>query len=232
MKIYAKTFFKPYTREDDDFPFGIYLYDGVQGSGKTLSMVFDTLELKKSYPDMHIISNCGIRGVDNITYYTTVEELISSINSNTARHTVVLIDEGLTYFAENSGIDPALMSQITQNRKNRRLILISTQKFKRLNNRIRDFSLQTIKCRSFLNFQVNTVRDDQTVYWDKEEMDFVGEKKFTYIFKRNDELFKRYDTYQNITLQKGQNISTLYQEKQPPPTVAVSPNKIFKKGLQ
>lgn len=232
MKIYVKTFFKPYTRESDDFPFGIYLYDGVQGSGKTLSMVFDTLELKKIYPDLHIISNCGIRGVDNISYYTTVEELITSINSNTARHTVVLIDEGLTYFAENSGIDPALMSQITQNRKNRRLILISTQKFKRLNNRIRDFSLQTIKCRSFLNFQVNTVRDDQTVYWDKEEMDFIGEKKFTYIFKRNNELFKRYDTYQNIKLTKGQNISNLYQEKQPPPTVSVSPNKIFKKGLQ
>lgn len=230
MKIYGRTFFKKYTKEEDDFPFGIRLYDGVQGSGKTLSMVFDTLILKKYYPDLKIISNAGIRGIDDIDYYTSVDELINAINTNVAKHTVVLIDEGLTYFAENTGIDPAFMSQITQNRKNRRLIMISTQKFKRLNNRIRDFSLETVKCRSFLNFQVNTVRDDQSVQWDKEEMDFVGRKKYTYIFKRNNELFKRYDTYQNIKLQKGQNTTYLLTEKQPPPTASVSPAKsIFKR---
>lgn len=233
MKIYGRTFFKKYTKEDDNFPFGIRLYDGVQGSGKSLSMVFDTLELLKLYPDTKVISNMGILGLENIVYYTTVDELINAINTNVAKHTIVLIDEGLTYFAENTGIDPAFMSQITQNRKNRRLIMISTQKFKRLNNRIRDFSLETVKCRSFLNFQVNIVRDDQSVHWDKEEMDFIGQKKYIYVFKRNNDLFNKYDTYQNIKLQKGQSTQYLFSEKQAPPATLVSPSKsIFKRKVK
>lgn len=232
MKIYGRTFLKRFTKEEDFFPFGIRLYDGVQGSGKSLSMVFDTLELLKLYPDTKVISNMGILGLDDIVYYTTVDELINAINTNVAKHTIVLIDEGLTYFAENSGIDPSLMSQITQNRKNRRLIMISTQKFKRLNNRIRDFSIETVKCRSFFNFQINTVRDDQTVHWDKEEMDFIGQKKYIYIFKRNNDLFNRYDTYENIKLEKGKNTQYLFSEKQAPPATLVSPSKsIFKRKV-
>ncbi len=212
MIIYWKTLFKKHTKDSDDFPFGIRFYDSAQGGGKTLSMVFDAIELKKRYPDMFLISNVIIKDFENLEAFDTVDELIALLEkSQNHKHTLVIIDEALTYFAENGGIDPALMNKITQNRKCRRFIMLATQKFKRVNNRLRDFSLETVKCCHFLNFQINIVRDDTTLHWDKEEMDFIGSKKYMYIFKRNNELYKRYDTFASVHIDKNLSTSSLLQ---------------------
>lgn len=204
MRIYWRTFFKKHTKDPDEFPFGIRFYDAVQGGGKTLSMVFDAIQLKKQFPDMKTISNVDIKNFNDLEIFDTVDELIVLLESSQKnKHTLVIIDEALTYFAENGGIDPALMNKITQNRKCRRFIMLATQKFKRVNNRLRDFSLETVKCGHLLNFQINSVRDDTSLHWDKEEMDFVGARKYIYIFKRNNELYERFDTFSSIKIDKN-----------------------------
>lgn len=210
MQIYWKTFLKKHSKDPDDFPFGIRFYDAVQGGGKTLSMVFDCLQLKEKFPDMKIISNVIIEDLEDLETFETVEELIMLLEqSQQNKHTLVIIDEALTYFAENGGIDPALMNKITQNRKCRRFVMLATQKFKRVNNRLRDFSLETVKCSHFLNFQINFVRDDTSLHWDKDEMDFVGQKKYTYIFKRNNDLYSRFNTFASIRLDTTTSTSSL-----------------------
>lgn len=219
MRVYWRTFFKKHTKDPDQFPFGIRFYDAVQGGGKTLSMVFDAIQLKKQYPDMKTISNVDIKNFNDLEIFDTVDELIILLEkSQKNKHTLVIIDEALTYFAENGGIDPALMNKITQNRKCRRFIMLATQKFKRVNNRLRDFSLETVKCGHLLNFQINSVRDDTSLHWDKEEMDFVGSRKYIYIFKRNNELYERFDTFSFIKIDKlhgaGSSLSTLLAEKE------------------
>lgn len=209
MKIYWGTLFKKHTPDKDNFPFGITFYDAPQGGGKTLSMVFDALQLKKEYPDLHLISNVKINGWKDALYFQTPQELVKLLElSDTWQHTLIIIDEALTYFAENGGIDPGLMSGITQNRKVRRLMFIATQKFKRTNNRLRDFSLRTVKCNNIFSFQYNIVRDDSTTHWDKEEMDFVGNKLYSYIFKRNNDLYSAYDTFAKIKI--NTNLNTQY----------------------
>lgn len=218
MRLYWRTFFKAHHPDKDKFPFGIRFYDAPQGGGKSLSMVFDALQLKKEYPDLHLISNLKINNWKGALYFSTPDDLIPLLEqSDNWTHTLVIIDEALTYFAENGGIDPALMSSITQNRKVRRLIFVATQKFKRTNNRLRDFSLQTVKCRKFFSFQVNTVRDDTTTRWDKTEMDFVGDKLYTYIFKRHDDLYNSYDTFAKIKINKDIKTGNLLQPAVPPP---------------
>lgn len=210
MKVYWNTLFKKHTKDPDGFPFGIRFYDAVQGGGKTLSMVFDALELKRQYPDMKLITNVNIKDFEDLQSFETVEELIYLLeHSQENKHTLVIIDEALTYFAENGGIDPALMNKITQNRKCRRFVMLATQKFKRVNNRLRDFSLETVKCCHFLNFQINIVRDDTTLHWDKDEMDFIGQKKYIYIFKRNNDLYSRFDTFASIHLDTSTRTSSL-----------------------
>lgn len=210
MKIYWKTFTKKHTKDPDEFPFGIRFYDAVQGGGKTLSMVFDALQLKEKYPDMKLITNVIIEDFEDMETFETVEELIALLEkSQEYTHTLVIIDECLTYFAENGGIDPALMNKITQNRKCRRFVMLATQKFKRVNNRLRDFSLETVKCSHFLNFQINFVRDDTSLHWDKDEMDFIGNKKYTYIFKRNNELYSRFNTFASVHLDTNLSTSSL-----------------------
>lgn len=231
MKIYWRTFFKKCTPDKDKFPFGIRFYDAPQGGGKSLSMVFDALQLKKDYPDLHLITNLPIKNWQDILTFQTPDELVELLKlSDEWKHTLVIIDEALTYFAENGGIDPALMSAITQNRKVRRLIFVATQKFKRTNNRLRDFSLQTVKCRSIFNFQINVVRDDTTTKWDKTEMDFVGQKLYTYIFKRNDVLYNSYDTFQKIKIDTNIKTGNLLSPAVPPPP-ELSQVTIKKKGI-
>lgn len=218
MKIYWRTLLKHFEKDPDTFPFGIRFYDAVQGGGKTLSMVFDAIQLKKQFPDMLLISNVIIRDLPNQINFDTVDELIQALESSQKhKHTLVIIDEALTYFAENGGIDPALMNKITQNRKCRRFIMLATQKFKRVNNRLRDFSLETVKCNHFWFLQINQVRDDTKLQWDKDEMDFLGPKKYTYIFKRNTDLFDRFDTFASISLNKDISTTHLLQAASPPP---------------
>lgn len=217
MRIYWGTLLKKCDKDKDNFPFGITFYDAPQGGGKSLSMTFDALELKRKYKDLHLISNLIIKDWENAQYFNNPAELVQILNnSENYKHTLVIIDEALTYFAENGGIDPGLMSEITQNRKQRRLMFIATQKFKRTNNRLRDFSLKTVKCSHLGNFQINTVRDDQTVKWDKQEMDFVGKRLYTYIFKRNNDLYKRYDTFAKTNINTTSRTDRLFTPARAP----------------
>ena len=233
MKIQWATLFKKCTLDEDTFPFGIRFYDAPMGGGKTLSMLNDTFELVRKYHDVHIFSNVLIHRDDlDIVYYNTTSELIACLEQATKyKHSIVIIDEGLSYFAENGGIDPALMSSITQTRKNRIFILISSQKFKRINNRIRDFSLETVVCRCYFGkLQWNIVRDDTNIVWDKEQMDFVGTKKYSVIFKRNNDLFNSYDTYQKINITT--NTSALFSPRGSPIAVEAKQGKKLNLGVK
>lgn len=230
MQIDWRSFTKKYTKDKDGFPFGIRFYDAAQGGGKTLSMVHDALELKKDYPDMITISNVIIKGLPNQKNFDSVDELIYLLElSQEHKHTLVIIDEALTYFAENGGIDPALMNKITQNRKCRRFMMLATQKFKRVNNRLRDFSLETVKCCHFWFIQFNIVRDDTTLHWDKDEMDFVGLKKYIYVFKRNNDLFNSFDTFASIKIDKNINTNNLFSPAAAPPPPQEKRGFIFKR---
>lgn len=230
MRIDWRSFTKKFEKEKDLFPFGIRFYDSPQGGGKTLSMVHDALELKNHYPDMITISNVIIKNLKSQWNFETVDELILLLEkSQEHNHTLVIIDEALTYFAENGGIDPALMNKITQNRKCRRFIMLATQKFKRINNRLRDFSLETVSCRNFGFIQFNIVRDDTSLHWDKDEMDFVGNRKYIYIFKRNIDLFNSYDTFASIKIDKNISTSSLFSPATAPPPSQEKRGIFFKK---
>lgn len=219
MKIYWGTLIKKCDKDRDKFPFGIWFFDGKQGSGKTLSCVFLALQYKKKYEDLHLISNVEIKGWEDAEYFATPTELVKILNGNSNhKHTLVIIDEALSYFAENGGIDPALMSEITQNRKQRRLMFIATQKFKRVNNRIRDFSMRTIKCKHLCSIQYNVIRDDEDLVFDKESMDFVGRRVGSFIFKRHNDLFKRYDTYAKTIIDTTKRTDTLLTARAPAPS--------------
>lgn len=231
MKIDWRSFTKKYIKDPDSFPFGMVFYDGVMGSGKSLTMVHDALEICKKYDDVLLISNIEFKvdtGAKKVIYFQTVDELIRALEySQNLKHTWVIIDEALSYFAENGGIDPALMNKITQSRSCRRLICLGSQQFKRVNNRLRDFSMQTIQCRNFGRFQINSVRDDRKLHWDKDEMDFVGPVIEYRIFKRNVDLFNSYDTFAGVKLQKNLSTASLLTPAAVPPPPQSEKRSIF-----
>lgn len=231
MKIDWRSFTKKYVKDPDTFPFGMVFYDGVMGSGKSLTMVHDALEICKKYDDVLLISNIEFKvetGAKRVIYFQTIDELITALEySQNQKHTWVIIDEALSYFAENGGIDPALMNKITQSRSCRRLICLGSQIFKRVNNRLRDFSMQTIKCFNLGPIQINSVRDDRFLHWDKQEMDFCGPIIEYRIFKRNVELFNAYDTFAGVKLQKNLSTSSLLSPAAVPPPPQMERRGIF-----
>ena len=110
-------------------------------------------------------------------------------------------------------------------------MMLATQKFKRVNNRLRDFSLETVKCCHFWFIQINIVRDDTTLHWDKDEMDFVGQKKYIYIFKRNNDLFNSFDTFASIKIDKNINTYNLFSPAAAPPPPQEKKGFIFKRKV-
>lgn len=237
MKIHWRTFLNKRTPDKDKFPYGVRFYDGYMGAGKSLSMVFDAFQLAKIYKDLLLISNLKIKDFPALQYnFSNKEELykylmmIDNDEFLDHKHIMILIDEALPYFSENTGLSLGVVQSLTNLRKNKVLMCLCTQKFTRVNNRIRDFSKETVKCRSLFGvFQFNQVRDDLDLVWSKEDMDYIGRKKYSYIFKRNNKLFNSYDTLAKIKNSNTNDNDLLVAAVPPPPPQALQVK--VKKGL-
>lgn len=236
MRIYWRTFFRKRTADKDKFPYGVRFYDGYMGAGKSLSMVFDAFQLAYDFPDLLLISNLKIKDFPaeqvNFSNKDELYKYLMLIDDDKIenKHIIILIDEALPYFSENSGLSTGVVQALTNLRKNKVLMCLCTQKFTRVNNRIRDFSKETVKCCSIFGiFQLNFVRDDLDLIWSKEDMDYIGKKKYSYIFKRNNRLFNSYDTLAKIKTSSTNDNDLLVAAAPPPPQQALQVK--VKKGL-
>lgn len=230
MKIYWRTLFRKRNRDKDKFPFGVRFYEAYMGEGKSLSSVFDSFQLAYEFPDLLLFSNLKIKDYPaKQINFSTKEQLYDFLmqidNGNIEyKHILILIDEALPYFSENQGLSVGTISALTNLRKNKVCMFLNTQKFVRVNNRIRDFSKETVKCRSLFGgiLQYNQVRDDKKLVWSKDDMDYVGAKKFSYIFKRHNRLYNSYDTLAKIKTSTTKDEPLLSAAAAPPPPQQIS----------
>lgn len=146
----------------DFFPYdGIYLFCGAQGSGKTLSMVQAAYKLACDYPKMVICTNLDLHGFPypyRILRYHGDESLDQVSNGEAG--VLFLIDEVHTLYnsLNSKGIDPAVMAQICQQRKQRKIIMGTSQVFSRVAKPFREQAKVIILCNNFLKYlQVNGV---------------------------------------------------------------------------
>lgn len=212
MKIDWLSFTKKYKRpEPHQFPTGSRVYTGHQGSGKTLSCTKYLYDLKKAYPKCKIFSNVKLYG---IKYYpiTDIQSLkVALLQKNGSNGTAILLDEAHLYFGRKDGIPLEVLTCISQQRKDRRRLIFTSQIWEELDISLRKQVKEIVKCRCFLGFiQINTVSDGETLHYDKLNSEYVADKKYTEIFKHNIEYYRRYDTYQKIVTN---------EEYQTPPTL-------------
>lgn len=203
MKIYYDTFVKKYTRPKGNlFPVGSRVYKGFQGSGKTLSMVKYALDLHKAFPDCQIFSNIHIKGIDDEHYLYIEDDSILKYALEVQRGdrgVLVLLDEAHLYFNKKSGISLDVLTAISQQRKDRRRLVFSSQIWEELDISLRKQVKEIVSCKCiFGKIQVNTISDGETLTYDKLEGAYVAKKIRTEIFKHNNELYNAYDTYQKI----------------------------------
>lgn len=134
-------------KSKDGFPYGgMWLFTGAQGSGKTLMLMHMVKELHEQYPDALIVTNISIFGIPCVPY-TGIEDFEKYKNGS--KGVIFVIDEIHVLF---SSLESAKMplSQVAvwcQNRKNRRLILGTTQRFTRAAKPVREQTTWHYECR-------------------------------------------------------------------------------------
>lgn len=134
-------------KSNDGFPYGgLWVFSGAQGAGKTLLLMHMVREIHKEYPNALIVTNISVFGIPCIPYQG-LEDFEKYVNG--ADGVIFIIDEIHTLF---NSLESAKMplSQVTvwcQNRKNRRLILGTSQRYTRMAKPVREQVTWHYECR-------------------------------------------------------------------------------------
>lgn len=182
-------------------PSGIWLFCGAQGCGKTLSAVKALKEISNLYPRALVCSNLQINGLDreviSFTDYSQLYELNNGIYG-----VIYLLDEVhvLWNSLESKNIPISEMATFCQMRKERRVIIGTSQVYSRIAKPIREQLKYVIKCRNILKYiQINQLIDPNADgYTGEHDGELEGEllKTFVWIHKPSD--YQAYDTLNKI----------------------------------
>ena len=140
-------------------PSGIWAFCGGQGQGKTLSAVECVLDLHKVYPKAKIVSNIHLMSVP-YEPFTDYEQIAGTANG--VYGVIFLIDEIHSIYnsLESKNIPLGEMTAFCQNRKDRRVIVCTAQKYKRIAKPVREQFKYVVDCKKYLRIiQRNTIYD-------------------------------------------------------------------------
>lgn len=133
-------------KNETQFPYaGIWLYTGSQGSGKTLLMMHCLKQMLDEYPKAICVSNISIYGTPSYVY-RGIEDFEKY--NNGADGTIFVIDEIHTLFSslQSAKMPESTLTVWSQNRKNRRVILGTSQRFTRVAKGIREQTTFNYEC--------------------------------------------------------------------------------------
>jgi hypothetical protein len=212
-------------RRDPDFfwPTGTQVYCGRQGSGKTVSAVKHLIDLKERYPKALIVSNIqlskyralsfldkqellAIREVvdpkKDYIYFSDMEQLaLALVEVNNGRLGVIyIIDEIHTYFnaLESKNIPMYVFTEISQQRKQRKLIVGTSQLFLRMAKPLREQCDNLIMCSTFGGIlTVQRAYDGMTLTQDYDGSLSGNMKKIGW-FVHNRKIRESFDTFQKV----------------------------------
>lgn len=217
MKIDYKSFTKKYIRPKKNlFPTGTMVFKGFQGSGKTLSAVHYLFSLKQEFPDCLIYSNVIIKGIEDFELIQNDKDLDEALQtSNGDKGIVIFLDEAHLFFNKKTGISLDVLTAISQQRKDRRRLIFTSQIWEELDVSLRKQVKEVVNCRCILGkIQVNTISDGESISYDKLKGTWIAKKLRTEVFKHNQQLYDSYDTYQKIIRNED-----YHRDFSPPPTI-------------
>lgn len=185
-----------FARNNPDYfyPAGIWVFTGEQGSGKTLSAVKCLKKILIEYPKAIVCSNIEIKGIDReIIPFTDYNQL--SDLSNGIEGVIFFLDEihVLWNSLESRDIPISDMSCFCQMRKDRRVIIGTSQVYGRIAKPIREQLQYIIDCRNLFGLiQFNKILDPADVI---EKDGHVGCKVIkNHIWFHHPDDYESYDT--------------------------------------
>lgn len=173
---------------------GCIIFTGRQGMGKTIALVEQADNWLKEYPKAKCIGNLSYKCQDD-----ELDDWRKLIDYKNGIYGVIaLIDETQNWFSSNQSknFPPEMLEVITQNRKNRRVILGTAQSFNRLSKPIREQATEVRKCITLFGCLtiVHRVIPELDANGDVKEWKHRG----FYYFVQNNDLRNKYDTYKVI----------------------------------
>lgn len=192
---YRKNFKKQHPSYFD--PDGLLVFCGPQGSGKTLSAVQYVKDLTWIYPKVKLCTNVSIEGLNpcvEIIEYDGLESLTTIENGYDG--VIFLIDEIHLEFnsLESKNIPIEVMIEVSQQRKQRKHIIGTSQQFLRLAKPLREQVKNLVLCRNMFGcVQYNKLIDGTTIREDNGHIKMDIKKKSFWFHTPS--LYDSYDTY-------------------------------------
>lgn len=184
-----------FDREGDFFPYqGLIIFEGRQGAGKTISMIEFAMKMQNECPKSKVITNLSYKYENH-----KLKDWRMLMNYKNGFHGVIVaMDELQNWFSSNDSknFPPEMLGVITQNRKNRRIILGTSQNFYLLAKAIRSQATEVRRCTTLLGC-LTIVRRFEPIL-DSEGIVIEWKKKGMYFFVHNKKLRESYDTYKVI----------------------------------
>lgn len=217
-------------RRDKDFfwPNGTQVYCGTQGQGKTISAVRHVIKLKHRWPKAKVVTNLELNVKWDYIKFQTMDELEKLlVEVNNGKFGVIyLIDEIHTYFnaLESKNIPMFVFTEISQQRKQRKLIIGTSQLFMRLAKPFREQCDNIVMCRTYFGILTKqTAYDGMTIEQDFEG-NLSGSVKKRGFFIQNRSIRNAFDTYQKVVSGSEQ-----YEQVQKPMEFTKKTARLLKK---
>lgn len=153
---------------------GLHIYTGKFGNGKSCSMIYDAYKLAKQYPQLTILTNLKLRGFPP---HTKILKLKSPQDILKApKNTLVLIDEIGTIFnsrdfaKSKESIPKILFQHLCQCRKRHMMIYATSQRWNFVDKQLRDITASVRVCSVYSKHpfsRMGTVKEFDAVEYDK-----------------------------------------------------------------
>ena len=198
-------------------PDGLIIFCGPQGSGKTLSAVNYVYNLLRLYPKCKVVTNLELTNypVDDERVFLFKEAKDLTRYKNGKEGVIFLIDEIQLYFNSlgSKNIDIDVMTQLSQQRKQRIHIVATSQVFGRMSKQLREQFDVVIWCqKKFYGYlQKNSLINRDSISSESStSTNLSGDIVKNFYYFKSPVMFKRYDTYKvienkNIKIEKERN---------------------------
>ncbi len=183
------------TRQPDEFNYyGLHMFCGEQGAGKTISVIEFLLFLQSKYPKLKVRTNMYYKYQDSQLYHW--KQLIK--NDNGIYGQVEVIDELQTWFSSNESknFPPSMLTEISQQRKQRKMLIGTAQVFGRIAKPIREQVTFVYLPRTYFGC-LTIVKMAKASDYDYELNRFKKIIK-RYWFVHNEKIRNAYDTFAKI----------------------------------
>lgn len=180
--------------------YGIYLFGGSFGNGKSISIVNYLHHIITRYDNIEVISNLSLNDIE-YSKFEYFEQLLESTPDNISR--IFVIDEvgslmNSRNYKNNKIGETQFLYMLNQCRKNRVTILLASQRYNMTDKVFRQVCVYWIECKRFWRFVKHSYYDAYDIEYSNKPMTEIKPIKCRYIFL-DSRLYALYNTNELVT---------------------------------